>query len=183
MFIIHRFITDPSRGRVDASGAERSNISGAWPLFSRITNAALMKFFAFTHRSRSRSRVITSGGSSPGGPWPSVTVTEDKSFSSRTFNSEVVFCSKDSASLYATLNFRGPNEHPVLMITVKMRKVVRGRTLNDSGILRRNACTFGPQPYRSLPKVMWGTHARGRRRSDGRRAPSKHLLPVVGAAS
>jgi hypothetical protein len=49
--------------------------------------------------------VITSGMSSSGKAWPSVTAVQDPS---RVFNPEVVVSSKDRAFLYAALNFREP---------------------------------------------------------------------------
>ena len=41
---------------------------------------------------------------------PSMTVIQDDSFSSRVFNSDVVFCSKAEAFLYVLLHRRDPGE-------------------------------------------------------------------------
>ena len=110
IFIIHlfiHFITD--WGRVDASGAERKNDCGAGSFF-RIANAAQMENRAFSHSLWSRSRAIISGIASSGRPWPSVTMTQDESTSSKVFKPKAISCSKDKAFLYAALNFREPNE-------------------------------------------------------------------------
>lgn len=96
--LIHRLI-----GR-DVSGADNCRAG----LFFKVANAALTEFLAFTHSSRCRSRVFTSGSASSGWPWLSETATQNESFSSKL---EVVFCSKHRALLYAALNFREPNEH------------------------------------------------------------------------
>ena len=96
-FINHCFITN--RDRVDASGAGS---------FFRVANAALMESLASTHRSRSRSRVITSGNASSTKPWSSMAMIQHDSCSSRVFSPEVVFCSINKAFLYAALNFREP---------------------------------------------------------------------------
>jgi hypothetical protein len=47
------------------------------------------------------------GASSEG---PSMTATQDEKFSSRVFNSDVVFCSKAEAFLYVVLHRRDPDE-------------------------------------------------------------------------
>ena len=122
-FISHRLIT--YRGRVDASEAERENNCGAC-LFFIIASAACTDSPAFSHSSPSCSRVITSGGASSGRPWPSAT-TQNKSFSSRVFNPEIIFRSTDRALSYVTLNFRGPAQL-LSMITINQKVSTSTRT-------------------------------------------------------
>ena len=112
-FVNHGFITN--RGRVNASGAGS---------FFRVANAALTESLASTHRPRSFSRVITSPSTSSEMPWLSVTLTQEDSFSSRVFNPEVVFCSRNRALLYAALNFR----EPVHFVNDNRQKVSIGMT-------------------------------------------------------
>ena len=112
-FVNHGFIRN--RGRVNASGAGS---------FFRVANAALTESLASTHRRRSFSRAITSPSTSSEMPWLSVTLTQEDSFSSRVFNPEVVFCSRNRALLYAALNFR----EPVHFVNDNRQKVSIGMT-------------------------------------------------------
>ena len=106
-FIKNLFNTEGDR--VDAGAAERYSNCGAG-LFSMVANATRTEYLAFSHSSRSCSRVIISRGASLGGLWLSVTVNQDESSSSRVSKPDVVFFSKVWTLLYVALNFREPNK-------------------------------------------------------------------------
>jgi hypothetical protein len=115
--IINRLIAD--RGFVDAIEAG----SFVWA-----ANASRMDSLAFSHSSRSCSRVMTSGSASSGRLWPSKTVSLDENFTSKVFNPEVIFCSNDRASLYAALNFREPDEQLVPVCENHQKTLTGART-------------------------------------------------------